>query len=280
VHDDLTPIHTAHLFRPLHAELIALLRGLTAEDWIRPAGTGTWSVRDTASHMLDGDLRRISVQRDAHVLPLPRTPIDSYDRLLDYLNGLNAQWIAAADRISPRVLTDLLEISGLTTAALMENSDPDSTATFPVAWAGQDRSPMWLDIGREYTERWHHQDQIRDAVGADPLTTPDLLKSVIGISLFAVPHHLADIDRADGTRVELRAAGAAGGRWQIERSAGAWTLAHDVADDAAGRVTTTDLNMARLLMHRLTRAQASALVRSEGDQELVQAVLRTRAVMV
>jgi len=49
----LEPLYTAHLFPPLHAELIALLRSLTPEDWERPTVAGSWRVRDVVAHLLD-----------------------------------------------------------------------------------------------------------------------------------------------------------------------------------------------------------------------------------
>jgi hypothetical protein len=63
-----------------------------------------------------------------------------------------------------------------TLAAAVAALPPHAEAPFGVAWAGETRSANWLDTGREYTERWHHQMQIRDAVGAPPLLErrPDL----------------------------------------------------------------------------------------------------------
>jgi hypothetical protein len=39
----------------------------------------------------------------------------------------------------------------------------------PVTWAGPEPAPIWLDIAREYTERWLHQAQVRDATRNPPL---------------------------------------------------------------------------------------------------------------
>ncbi len=38
------PIETAHLFAPLHAELVRLLRGLRPEDWERPTVAGRYAL--------------------------------------------------------------------------------------------------------------------------------------------------------------------------------------------------------------------------------------------
>jgi hypothetical protein len=43
--------------------------------------------------------------------------------------------------------------------------DLDATGG-PVEWAtGSDPAPVWLDVAREYMERYVHQQQIRDATG-------------------------------------------------------------------------------------------------------------------
>ena len=273
-------VRTAHLFRPLHSALIELLRGLPDDTWNLHVGAGEWTVRDVAAHLLDGDLRRISVDRDGHPPPPPDRPITGYGDLLAYLNGLNAQWTNAARRISPRLLVELLENTGVTLATLMESAMLEGDATFPVSWAGQQRSPMWLDIGREYTERWHHQDQIRDATGVAPLTHPDLLRPVIDVSLLALPHALASVGRPDGTAVSIDASGPAGGSWHLECRDGTWLLADGSAPDADARLAASDLNVARLLLHRLPNDRIGELVRTEGDGELTGALTRARAVMV
>ena len=51
------------------------------------------------------------------------------------------------------------------------HDDPDAPAVFSVAWAGEDKSAHWFDVAREYTEKWHHQQQIRDAVGRPDLAS-------------------------------------------------------------------------------------------------------------
>ncbi|HSK21458.1 MAG TPA: maleylpyruvate isomerase N-terminal domain-containing protein [Longimicrobiales bacterium] len=273
-------VRTGHLFRPLHSALLELLRGLPGDAWNLQVGAGEWTVRDVAAHLLDGDLRRISVDRDGYPPPPPATPITGYGDLLEYLNGLNAQWANAARRISPRLLVELLETTGAILATLMDSATLDGDATFPVAWAGQQRSPMWLDIGREYTERWHHQDQVREATGAEPLTQPDLMRPVIEVSLLAVPHALASVERPDGTAVSIAASGPAGGSWHVVRRDGTWLLAEGPAPEAVARIVASDLSLARLLLHRLARDRIRELVETVGDRELTAALTRARAVMV
>lgn len=120
-----SPVHTAHLLRPLAAELVGLLRGLPLEAWDRPTSAGGWRVRDVAAHLLDGDLRRLSFHRDALPLLLPSEPIRSYRDLVDFLDGLNASWVEASRRLSPRILVELLEWSGRSVCDLLEALDPE-----------------------------------------------------------------------------------------------------------------------------------------------------------
>lgn len=273
------PVVTAHLFRPLAGELVGLLRGLEREAWDRRTSAGAWRVRDVVAHLLDGELRRLSSDRDAHLPPAPAAPIRSYTDLVDYLDDLNAEWTRAARRLSPRVLTDLLEYAAADVADVVEAADPSVPATFPVAWAGQDASPMWLDVGREYTERWHHQDQIREAVGAAPLREAVWLRPVIEISLLALPHAYRSMMPARGTRIALHVTGEAGGDWHLEYD-GEWRLQDGPAAEPACRVVVGDLDVARLLLHRLAADDASLAVRVDGARELAEPLLAARAVMV
>src|SRR5687767_4173477 len=105
------PTYTVELFPGLHEHLLNLLRGLAPEDWHRPTACKLWSVRDVAAHMLDGDLRKLSVARDGH-LQRPDRPITSNGDLVAFLNELNAQFVSAARRLSSQVLMDLLAFTG------------------------------------------------------------------------------------------------------------------------------------------------------------------------
>ena len=77
---------------------------------------------------------------------------------------MNADWVKASKRLSPKVLIELLRSSGLEYAAYLTTLDPEDQAVYSVAWAGEHKSKNWFHIAREYTEKWHHQQQIRLAV--------------------------------------------------------------------------------------------------------------------
>ena len=162
---DLAPILLAGLFREINGHLLALLRSLAPEDWHRPTGSSQRKVKDIASHLLDGSLRRLSVQQDGYVPPGPPPHFASPRELTDHLHRLNAEWTTATRRLSPRILVQWLEGTGGELADLFERLDPFGKALYPVAWAGEEESANWFDIAREYTEKWHHTQQIFEAVG-------------------------------------------------------------------------------------------------------------------
>jgi uncharacterized protein (TIGR03083 family) len=169
------PIHTAHLFAPLHDELMALLRSLSPGEWNAPTVAGLWTVKDVAAHLLDTALRRLSIQRDRNLRPGPFDP-----------NAANREWIAAAQRLSPRILIEMMDRYGGENAEYLASLDPDARAEWGVAWAGEDESPVWFDVARELTERWHHQQQIRDATNRPPLYDP-YLAPVLATFMRALP---------------------------------------------------------------------------------------------
>jgi uncharacterized damage-inducible protein DinB len=104
-------IETLPLFPKLDQKLIELLRSLSKEDWNRPTLAKLWTVKDIASHLLDGNFRAISLMRDGYN-GLSHGVINSYHDLVSFLNNLNADWVKATNRLSSHVLTDLLEETG------------------------------------------------------------------------------------------------------------------------------------------------------------------------
>jgi uncharacterized protein (TIGR03083 family) len=274
------PVPTAHLFAPLHDALLALLRGLGPGDWDRPTRAGRWTVRDVAAHLLDADLRRLSWHRDGHPPPPPDRDIRDHAALVGWLGALNAEWVRAMRRLGPRVLTDLLERSGRELAAFVERLDPDGPALFPVAWAAESQTACWLDIGRELTERWHHQQQIRAAVGAPPIDAPALLGAVVAVSVLALPRAWAAVPAADGTAIAIVLDGPAGGRWALVRAAGEWRLRPFAGGPAAARIRGAALAGAHLLLHALDDDAARAAFAFDGPPALTQPFLRARAVLV
>jgi hypothetical protein len=57
-----------------------------------------------------------------------------------------------------------MEVATKSLAELHASRDPFAMAPYGVSWAGEEKSANWFDTAREFTERWHHQQQIRLAV--------------------------------------------------------------------------------------------------------------------
>jgi len=161
----LAPTLAADLFLPLQEELVGVLRGLPAGAWDLPTTSRHWRVREIAAHILDGQLRRISTQRDGHPPPPPAAPIRENADLVRFLGELNASFVEMSRRLSPRLLIELLEWAGPRLAETARAADPYAAAVFAVSWAGEARSAAWFDLARDLTEHWHHQQQIRLAAG-------------------------------------------------------------------------------------------------------------------
>ena len=278
----LAPTYSTHLLAPIHAELVALLRSLTPSQWLQPTSAGQWRVRDVVAHLLDGDLRRLSYCRDG--LPQPEmATLQSYDDVLTYLNRLNDTWIAAAGRLSPRLLTELVDRVGQQAVEFLAALPPHDAAYWPVSWAGEGRSENWMDVSRNYTEYWHHQQQIRDAVGAPPLTDPMWLQPVVALGVRAVPPALRFTGVSAGATIQLRITGPAGGQWWLRHEAGEWRLSDEAPVNLPGTPTTIELDAesaARIWYAGRKPQPASGRARISGDPRLADAVLRARALMV
>ena len=186
-------------------------------------------------------------------------PINSERDFVDFINHLNAEWVTASRRLSPRVLTDLFEKAGLELAAWFESLPADTPALFGVSWAGEQQSEGWFDIGREFTELWHHQEQVRMAVGAPSLEDPRFLTAMIEISLRGLPHAYRATEAADGTAIAIEISGPAGGAFTLTRRGDGWMLGGGAVADAATTVRMSDATAWRLLYNALPADEVAAI---------------------
>jgi uncharacterized protein (TIGR03083 family) len=271
---------TRPLFRPLCTDIVSMLRGLSPADWERPTMAGSWRVRDVVAHLLDTGLRRLSFDRDSLPPPPPPRPLSGERDLAGFINDLNATWIEASRRLSPRVLTDMYEQGSRELASFIESRPDEAPARFAVSWAGDRGSAGWLDIGREFTEIWHHGAQIRDAVDAGPFADPRWLRAVLEISVHALPHAYREVQSADGASLALRISGPSGGAWRLYRLDGAWEIDERLSATPTAIVTMSDESAWRLFYNGLRPEAVERAIHIEGDQALTVPLLRTRSVIV
>ena len=146
-------------------------RGLEPDDWQRPTPCPGWTVLGLCCHLLGDDLGLLSRQRDGyHGTPSPEGPGEA--EFVAWLDDLQAQWVRAARRISPRLVTGLLDWTGPQVVEMLRRQDPRAR-TAKVSWAGTGPVPVWLDQARELSEWWIHRQQLLQALGRRSDLRPD-----------------------------------------------------------------------------------------------------------
>jgi hypothetical protein len=218
-------------------------------------------VKDLAGHLLDTKLRRLSMHRDGHTMPLPE---DAFANGLGaFVNAMNREGVSWLRRISPSILIEMHETYGHQLAVFFESLDPFAKAKIAVSWAGDEVSPNWFDIARELTEQWHHQQQIRDAVGRPPLYRT-FLAPVIDTFVRALPFTYRGVDAPEETAITLRITDV----WSLVREGSRWRLYADEATSPSTRITITGDVAWRLF----TKQRVEHNARVEGDARYAQPV--------
>lgn len=275
------PVLVVDLLPQLNKRLLELLEGLSDEEWKAPTVCEGWSIKDLGQHLLADELGNISRRRDAFADSSLQRDGDNLSRwpdLVDYINRYNETWVQATRRLSPRLLCELLASTGAELHRYFASLDPFATGD-PVSWAGPEPAPVWLDIAREYTERWLHQQQIRDAAGRPALTGPQLFAPVLATFARALPHAYRDVDAPEGTQVMVTITGESGGTWSVVRAGKRWVL----RVEAAGRpyaTATMDQDIAwRLFTNGVSQQEALRGVALEGDEALGMKLLDVVAII-
>lgn len=263
--ESLKPILCAHLLRKIDGLLVELLRSLGPDDWETQTIAPQWKVKDVAAHLLDTQLRKLSIVRDGFRGEPPeiRSPAD----LVSFVNRLNQEGVRVYRRLSPRVLISLLEEGSRQSATFHEALDPFAPAVFGVSWAGEDSSPNWFDTARELTERWHHQEQIRLAVDRPGIQTPELYHPVLDCFLRALPHRYRDVPALPGALLQFDVSGDCGGTWLLERQADSWRPVSHSPARPDSRVTIPQ-EIAWRIFTKGMREATEARVEVEGDRGL------------
>ena len=272
----LAAIDVVDRFAPLRTHLAALLTDLSETDWARPTAAAQWSVKDAAAHLLGGDIGILSRSRDG--FHPPGTVIATHSELIDLVNSLNREWVLAARRMSPLLLRELLAFTGPQVEAYFSSLDPCAMGG-PVTWAGPAPAPVWLDIAREFTERWHHQQQIRDATGHPPLYDPYFLSPVLDAFVRALPHSFRHTSARDGTVLRFEISGTAGNVWFLVRIGQTWELALESEVEPAADVVLPQDTAWRMFTKGIDSERAGALAVIRGDPALVPSIFKTVAVI-
>lgn len=272
------PIQTLHLFPKLDETLISLLKSLSPQEWNKPTLARLWTVKDIASHLLDGNFRGVSLLRDGYVGDTPGN-IDTYQDLVSFLNQLNADWVKATKRISPSLLIELLELTGKEYYQELAKLDPSKPALFSVAWAGQTESPNWFHIAREYTEKWHHQQQIREAVNKPGIMTREFYYPLINTFMRALPHTYRSTQAEIGTAIRVIVNSELGGEWLLIRGKSQWGLSETQIDYIKTQIEIDPDTAWKLFTKGVSSLEAEKKIKFIGDIELAKSILTMVSVM-
>ncbi len=269
---------TRLLFRIVYERLSELVASLEGDEWDAPTIAKAWRVRDILAQLLDGDIRRLSMGRDVYFgEKVP--PIHGYGDLVNWLNQLNADWVKASRRISPKILAGLVEWVAPQVCEMFEQADPNQPALFPVAWAGEEASTMKFDIAREFTERWLHQEQIRHALGRPSLCDTDLFPVFIDIFLMGLPYRYREQPAQPGDKLRVHVAGGENVTRDLVFDAGAWVLCKADQRPARTKVSLPDQTAWQLFSKGITPAQARTSAKVEGDALLAEPLFHLVSVM-
>lgn len=267
--DRSVPIPTLHLFPVLNGLLIDLLRSLSPDDWNRPTLAKQWTVKDVAAHLLDTNMRTVSLV-EGYTLP-PGGPINNYRDLVDYLNQLNATWVNALKRVSPAQIIRMMEDSNQRYIDYYASLDPFAPSIYSVAWAGEDESLNWFHIARDYTEKWHHQQQIREAVGkTEPLMTPELYYPCISTFMRGLPHTYRNVAADEEAVIKIIVSGNSGGNWLLRKKHNKWALEDEQEAQPKATITLKPEVAWKLFTKGIPANLAISESKLEGDKALAE----------
>jgi uncharacterized protein (TIGR03083 family) len=265
-----TPLDVRPLFPVERGALVDLLAALEPDEWSRATVCPGWAVRDVAGHILHDYVRRLSADRDRH----PGPEFGSDETLAAFLARSNEDFVRTARQISPRLIIDLLDHLGTQLDVEWSSREMGDPARADVSWAAPGLpAPVWLDVAREYSELWVHQQQIRDAVGRPGGTEPWLLHPVLDTFMRALPQTLHGTSAPVGATVRVRVPGPAGGQWAAARRIDRWSLDDDAAGVVAAEVEIGAETLWRLATRGITVQTARKLATTHGDTTLSNAVL-------
>lgn len=273
------PIFVLDLFPQERQRLLELLSSLSEQEWSAPTVCPGWSVKDIALHLLGDDIGYLSSQRDHFSNPFFRDKdMHTWESLVQNLNAANELWVQATARISPQLLCELLALTGKQFYAYLQTRD-QMALNGVVSWAGPDRAPTWLDTAREYTERWLHHQQIRDAVKKPGLKEKTFFHPILDTFVRALPHTYRDIPVTAPTAIKFVVTGEAGDTWYLVGADNRWSLYTTVELPLTTTVTMDQETCWRLFTKGITREQASTRTTIAGEQTLGQHLLSTVSII-
>jgi len=272
------PAAFGDLFGIERSRLLALLATVEDAAWHLPTPCPEWDVLGLCRHLVGDDLAVLSWHRDGHRGTSPPDGVTP-EGFIGWLDELQIEWVRAARRISPRLVTELLGWTGPMVADVLRAAAA-SPRTAHVSWASSDPVPAWLDHARELSEYWLHRQQLQSALGHDSDLRADVLAPVLDALRWAYPFRLdeAGLD-VDGT-VTVEVTGEVTTTWHLARIGleRRWGFVGAPASAPLAVVSMSTEQAWRLLSNNLAVQDQIGVIRS-GNPALLRVLLRTRAII-
>ena len=274
--DASAPIAVFEPFREVNRALLELLAGFSDEDWLRPTVHRDRNVKDLTAHLLQGSLWRVSSLRDGY---RPTAgPIASREELVAFIQRGNREFIQGLRRLSPAILRELLARYDEEMVLAFERLDPQGPG-LGVVWAGEWVSANWFDVAREYSEKWHHQQQLRDASGRSLLDDPKLLVPALETFARALPLAYRKLNSPVGSTLSIALGAPANLGWSLRREAPGWSLFAGADAGAPTSITLTPDLAWRLWTKGISSELARGGIQVVGDAAAAEPLLACVAIM-
>lgn len=266
----------AALFALERDRLTELLGGLRAADWQRPSPCPGWDVLGLCNHLVGDDFGLLARHRDGHY-GTPRPDGATDQEFVAWLDELQAEWVRAARRLSPRLAADLLRWAGPQIADTFRREDPRAR-TASVSWAAPGPVAAWLHQVRELSEYWIHRQQILQALGRPSDLRADLAGPVLDGLRWAYPYRLDQATAQVGDTVTIAVTGPVTRTWYLVAATSGWEFRDQPGQRAVASLTMSTEQAWRLLTNNLT-ARGKAQLAISGAGAITGILLRTRAII-
>ena len=270
------PVIVTDLFPAERKSLLDLLRTLNNNQWLSNTICAGWSVKDIVQHLFKDDIGILSRKRDKFKMPSSSTKeFKSNKEFVEYINTKNQECVEISRSFSPQILIDLLELTGQLTHDYWKTVDQNKVET-SVSWVSSDEKlPNWVDIAREYTERWLHQSHIREAIKAPLLYETTLFNPFIRAYMLALPLSYKLVETHEGNVIKIRVEGNAGGIWSLKRNQNNWELYDRGLENSITEIIIDQDIVWRLFSKGLDKEKAKESVKIAGDKSLGSAFFNT-----
>jgi hypothetical protein len=177
------------------------------------------------------------------------------------------------------MLIHLHRLTGPLYCELIEKMDPEAPAGFHVDWAGDSPQKNWLHIAREYTEKWIHQQQIRQALGDQTLYRRKWYYPCLHTLIRGIPHACRHITPASRLSLHITITGEGGGDWFMVYHNKEWMLVSHFTEDTDCRVIIPGELAWQFFSKSLQPEKYLSEIEILGDMTLGMEALKTISVM-